>query len=100
MTKTMDRVKKDEDRQAKSLEELEQGAEDIAERKKEAAGMSPPPRTDTALITRGTAKAEPGGRKESVESRFRHLQGFVSSSTPHIVLADSQAISGEYHGGN
>jgi hypothetical protein len=38
MTKTMDRVKKDEDRQAKSLEELEQGAEDIAERKKEAAG--------------------------------------------------------------
>lgn len=50
MTKTMDRVKKDEERQAKSLEELEQGAEDIAERKKEAAGMSPPPRTDTALM--------------------------------------------------
>jgi structural maintenance of chromosome 1 len=40
MTKTMDRVKKDEDRQAKSLEELEQGAADIDERKKEAAGMS------------------------------------------------------------
>jgi hypothetical protein len=39
MTKTMDRVKKDEDRQAKSLEELEQGAADIDERKKEAAGM-------------------------------------------------------------
>jgi hypothetical protein len=46
----MDRVKKDEDRQAKSLEELEQGAADIAERKKEAAGMSPPPRTDTGLM--------------------------------------------------
>ena len=40
MTKTMDRVKKDEERQAKSLEALEQGAADIAERKKEAAGMS------------------------------------------------------------
>jgi len=40
MTKTMDRVKKDEERQAKSLEELEQGAADIAERKKEAAGMT------------------------------------------------------------
>ena len=39
MTKTMERVKKDEDRQAKSLEELEQGAAAIAERKKEAAGM-------------------------------------------------------------
>jgi hypothetical protein len=50
MTKTMDRVKKDEDRQAKSLEELEQGAADIAERKKEAAGKSPSPRTDTALM--------------------------------------------------
>jgi len=41
MTKTMDRVKKDEERQAKSLEELEQGAADIAERKQEAAGKSP-----------------------------------------------------------
>jgi hypothetical protein len=41
MTRTMDRVKKDKDRQAKSLEELEQGAEDIAARKNEAAGMSP-----------------------------------------------------------
>ena len=40
MTKTMERVEKDEDRQAKSLEELEQGAAAIAERKKEAAGMS------------------------------------------------------------
>jgi len=40
MTKTMERVKKDEERQSKSLEELEQGAADIAERKKEAAGMS------------------------------------------------------------
>ena len=39
MTKTMERVKKDEDMQAKSLEELEQGAAAIAERKKEAAGM-------------------------------------------------------------
>ena len=35
----MDRVKKDEERQSKSLEELEQGAAAIAERKKEAAGM-------------------------------------------------------------
>jgi hypothetical protein len=38
LTRTMDRVKKDEDRQAKSLEELEQGAADIAQRKDEAAG--------------------------------------------------------------
>ena len=37
MTRTMDRVKKDEDRQAQSLEELEQGASDIAQRKDEAA---------------------------------------------------------------
>jgi hypothetical protein len=50
MTKTMDRVKKDEERQAKSLEELEQGAADIAERKNEAAGKPLPPRTDTALM--------------------------------------------------
>lgn len=37
MTRTMERVKKDEDRQAQSLEELEQGAADIAQRKDEAA---------------------------------------------------------------
>jgi len=49
MTKTMDRVKKDEERQSKSLEELEQGAADIAERKKEAAGMSPSLQCDTEL---------------------------------------------------
>jgi hypothetical protein len=40
MTRTVDRVKKDEERQAKSLEELEQGSADIAQRKEEAAGMS------------------------------------------------------------
>jgi structural maintenance of chromosome 1 len=40
MTRTMERVKKDEDRQAKSLEELEQGAADVARRKDEAAGTS------------------------------------------------------------
>ena len=58
MTKTMDRVKKDEDRQAKSLEELEQGAEDIAERKKEAAGMS------QSLLAHGTDNPE-AQRKQS-----------------------------------
>jgi hypothetical protein len=88
MTKTMDRVKKDEDRQAKSLEELEQCAADIAERKKEAAGMSPPPRTDTGLMIRVCRKPilTPTGICEL---------SFLSQS-----IADSQAIPGKYHGGD
>lgn len=74
MTKTMERVKKDEDRQAKSLEELEQGAAAIAERKKEAAGMSLSAQYGIDLtISRGTAKAESSSWKESIQSRSRHL---------------------------
>jgi len=68
MTKTMDRVKKDEDRQAKSLEELEQGAAAIAERKKEAAGKSLSAQYGIELMIRGTAKAKSSSWKESIQS--------------------------------
>lgn len=40
MTKTVERVKKDEERQAESLASLEEGAAAINARMEEAAGMS------------------------------------------------------------
>lgn len=67
LSRVMERVQKDEDRQADSLRELEQGAADIARRKDEAAGKSLFwAYCSDADCSRSTEEEEPGGGEEPV----------------------------------